>query len=152
MQNTTGSYNFLIFISFWHILADNLVYKNISNEFVAWFIWIWRAAAFINKTFPKPHRSSHQRSSVNKAVLKNFAIFTGKHLCCTMQVFSCEHCEILKNTYFEKTSATGCFWPQRARNYQYIQQERIHFLCYGNGSIYYFDEIKYFTSSTFCIT
>ena len=26
-------------------------------------------------------RSSHQRCSIEKAVLKNFAIFTGKHLC-----------------------------------------------------------------------
>ena len=26
-------------------------------------------------------RSSHQRCSIEKAILKNFAIFTGKHLC-----------------------------------------------------------------------
>ena len=30
------------------------------------------------------YRSSHQRCSVEKAVLKNFAIFTGKHLCCSL--------------------------------------------------------------------
>ena len=31
-------------------------------------------------------------------VLKNFAMFTGKHLHCTTQVFSCEYGKILKNS------------------------------------------------------
>ena len=53
---------------------------------------------------------------MNKAVLKNFAIFTGKHLCCSLfllklqtptQVFSCEYCEIFKNTYFEEHLQTA---------------------------------------------
>ena len=48
-----------------------------------------------------------------KGVLKNFAKFTGKHLCQSLffkknfikketlaQVFSCEFCEIFKNTFF----------------------------------------------------
>ena len=58
-------------------------------------------------------RTSHQRCSIEKAVLKNFSIFTGKHLCWSFfliqlqawrpaillketptQVFSCEFCEI----------------------------------------------------------
>ena len=34
-----------------------------------------------------------------KAVLKNFTIFTGKHLCCSL--FS-EYCEIFKGTFFEE--------------------------------------------------
>ena len=59
---------------------------------------------------------------LKKAVLKDFAIFTGKHLHWTLffkkvavlqpcntakkilqhsQVFSCEYCKISKNTYFE---------------------------------------------------
>ena len=56
-----------------------------------------------------------------KIVFKNFAIFTGKHLCWSLfliklqtsglqlyqkeiptQVFSCEICELFKNTYFEQ--------------------------------------------------
>ena len=60
-------------------------------------------------------RSSHQRCSIKKAVLKSFAKFTGKHLrqslflnkVCNFnkketlaQVFSCELCEKSKNTYF----------------------------------------------------
>ena len=59
------------------------------------------------------HRSSHQRCSLRKVILKNFAKFTGKHLYqglffnkvagrnfikkeILVQVFSCEFCEIFK--------------------------------------------------------
>ena len=65
-------------------------------------------------------RSSHRRFSVKKGVLRNFAKFTGKHLCQRLffnkvagldgmqlylkrvsgTVFSCEFCEISKNTFF----------------------------------------------------
>ena len=31
--------------------------------------------------FKQPYKSSHQRCSVKKGVLRNFAKFTGKHLC-----------------------------------------------------------------------
>ena len=52
-----------------------------------------------------------------KAVFRNFTKFTGKHLCqsqaCNLikketlaQVFSCEFCEISKNTFFYKTPPT----------------------------------------------
>ena len=64
------------------------------------------------KAFPETtSRSNHQR------VLENFANFTGKHLCWSLslmkseclqlylketlaQMFSCEICDIFKNTYF----------------------------------------------------
>ena len=67
--------------------------------------------------------SSHRRCSVKKGVLKNFANFTGKHLFWSLfliklqasglglqlyqketpkKAFSCEICEIFKNTYFGK--------------------------------------------------
>ena len=64
------------------------------------------------------HRSSHRRCSVRKDVLKSLAKFTGKHLRQSLffnkvagwghfiekdtlaQVFSCEFCEISKNTFF----------------------------------------------------
>ena len=55
------------------------------------------------------NRSSHRMCSIKKAVLKNFAIFTGKHLCQSLffnkvaglketpiQVFPHEYCEILR--------------------------------------------------------
>ena len=60
-------------------------------------------------------QSSHRMCSIEKGVLKNFAKFTGKHLCQILffskvcnyitkeilaQVFSCEFCQIFKNTFF----------------------------------------------------
>ena len=58
-------------------------------------------------------KSSHQLFL--KAALKNFAVFTGKHLCWSLflikfiyqkesptQMFFCEYCKIFKNTYFEE--------------------------------------------------
>ena len=56
---------------------------------------------------------SSQQSTTQKAVLKNFAISTGKHLCWNFfltklhlqtpkPVFSYEYWEFLKNTYFEE--------------------------------------------------
>ena len=41
------------------------------------------------------NRSSHQRYSVRKGVLRNFAKFTGEHLCQSLKF-----CEISKNTFF----------------------------------------------------
>ena len=65
----------------------------------------------------KFYKSSHQMCSIKTAVLKNFSIFTGKHLCWRIfltksqafssailwketptQVFSNDHCEIFKNS------------------------------------------------------
>ena len=76
------------------------------------------------KTFRdiRNNRSSHQRCSMKKGIVKNFTTFTGKHLCQSLffnkvtglrlatllkketltQVFSREFCKILKNTYFEE--------------------------------------------------
>ena len=52
-------------------------------------------------------RSSRPEVFCKKGVLRNFAKFTGKHLCQSLfynkvvgQVFSCEVCEICKNTFF----------------------------------------------------
>ena len=69
-------------------------------------------------------RTSDQRCSVRKGVLRNFAKFTGKHLCQVLfynkvagpepaallkketlaQVFSYEFCEISENTFSQNTS------------------------------------------------
>ena len=59
-------------------------------------------------------RNSHW-SSIKKAILKNFAILTGKNLSWNnfivpIQVFSCEYCRIFMKTYFEehlRTAASG---------------------------------------------
>ena len=64
--------------------------------------------------FRTTHRSGHRRFSIKKGVLKNFAKFTGKHLCQSLffqacnfikketlaQVFFCAFCEIFKNRFF----------------------------------------------------
>ena len=68
------------------------------------------------------YRSSRPEVSCKKDVLRNFAKFTGKHLCQNLffnkvagqvcnfikkevlaQVFSCEFCEISKNTFSYRT-------------------------------------------------
>ena len=79
---------------------------------------LFRICALICRNLPCPqnfvatrllyYRSNHQRCSMKKDVLRNFAKFTGKHLCQSLffkketlaQVFSCEFCEISKNTFF----------------------------------------------------
>ena len=68
--------------------------------------------------------SSCSQIFFKKGVLKNFAIFTGFEPlfnrvaglnACSFtketptQVFSCEYCEILKNTLFHGTPLNGCF-------------------------------------------
>ena len=72
------------------------------------------------------HRSSHRRCPVKKGVLKNFAIFTGKHLCWSLlliksqafslatfirrdsnKVFSCKYYEILRSTLLEEHMRTA---------------------------------------------
>ena len=54
-------------------------------------------------------RSNHRKCSIKKDVLRNFAKFTGKHVCLRpatlqkktlAQVFSCEFFEIFKNSFF----------------------------------------------------
>ena len=59
------------------------------------------------------YRSSHRRCSVKNGVLKNFAKFAGKYLCHGLffnktlaQIFSCEFCEISKNTFSTKDLGT----------------------------------------------
>ena len=59
-------------------------------------------------------RSSRPEVFCKKGILRNFTKFTGKHLCQGLflikffiktlaQVFSCEFCEIFKNTIFYRT-------------------------------------------------
>ena len=81
-----------------------------------------KSTKILVKPRPPTLRSSHQRCSVKKGVLRNFTKFTGKHLCQSLffnkvaglrpeacnfikketlaQEFSCELCEISKNTFF----------------------------------------------------
>ena len=76
-------------------------------------------------------RSSRPEVFCKKGVLGNLTKFTGKHLCQSLffnkvaglrpqacnfikketlaQVFSCECCEISKNTFFSQNTSGGCF-------------------------------------------
>ena len=72
--------------------------------------------------FRTNYRSSHQRCSIKKGVLRNFARFTGEHRpeACNFiqkeilaQVFSCEFSEISKNIFFTEhlwTTAAIITW------------------------------------------
>ena len=78
-------------------------------------------STLITRFFDKFFRSSYQRCSMKKGVLKIFTKFRGKHLCQSLffnkaaglgpatllkkrlwHTFSCEFCEISKNTFFTK--------------------------------------------------
>ena len=89
-------------------------------------------------------RSSHQRCSIKKGVLKYFTKFTRKQLCQSVffwkscrpqtsnflkrdtlaQVFSCEFCEFFKNTFFYRTTPVAASVFQRSR-----------WLHYGNATL-----------------
>ena len=83
---------------------------------------------YTNTDFAESIRNSHQRYFVRKGALRNFAKFTGKHFCQSLffnkvavfcnfikketlaQVFSCEFCEISKDTSF-----TELLWATASR-------------------------------------
>ena len=54
-------------------------------------------------------RNSHRRCSIKKAVLKHFAIFTGKHLCWNLLLIDLQTLRQFLRTPILKTSAKGCF-------------------------------------------
>ena len=79
-------------------------------------------------------RSSHQRCSVKRGVLKSFTKFTGKHLCQSLffnkvaglrpkketlvQVFSCEFCESSRTPFFTE--------HRKAAASEYLKFEDLH--------------------------
>ena len=73
------------------------------------FIHSYRDFVVYNTLFVGTFRSSQQRCSIKKGFHKNFAKFTGKHLCWSLffnkkenqtQAFSSEYCEIFKISIF----------------------------------------------------
>ena len=82
--------------------------------------------------------SSHRRCSVKEGVLKNFAKFTGKHLCQRIffnkiaalkktlaQVFYCEFCKICNNTL-----STDHLWATASENKGLWKSLFLHVLCH----------------------
>ena len=58
--------------------------KNLFGErWISHCFMLWKAGKgiYLQIQISRFNRSSHQRCSVRKGVLKNFTIFTGKHLC-----------------------------------------------------------------------
>ena len=55
---------------------------------------VWQGSKYVSETL----------KAATGGVLEDF---TGKHLC---QMFSCEFCEISKNSFFYRTSLDSCFW------------------------------------------
>ena len=83
-------------------------------------------------------RSSRPEGFCKKGVLGNFIKFTGKHLCqsiflnkveglrpstllkkrlCSAQVFSCDFCEVSKNTFLLRAPLVECFWKSNNQNF-----------------------------------
>ena len=92
-----------------HVLKNNMILYILFLVWVLFFNLIYVAGSFVNS------KRSHWMCSIKKAVLKNFTIFTGKHLCqenrplglqlhqkeTSTEVFSCEYVDIF-NTCFEE--------------------------------------------------
>ena len=84
---------------------ENFAYRFLFNH-----LWHFVTTRYVRVKCQ--NKSSHERCSIKNRVLKNVAKFTGIHLCQSLfffnfikkdtlaQVFSCEFCEILKNTFF----------------------------------------------------
>ena len=102
------------FLSWSNVAKDKFHDFGSSNCFLqnwnayAWkkFVHLWGTCSCKQKQPPEVF--------YKKAVFRNFAIFTEKHECQSLllikfyeketltQVFSCEYCELSKNTYFEE--------------------------------------------------
>ena len=78
---------------------------------------------------------------VCKSFLRNFAIFTGKHLCqisflikeALAKVFSCEFCKISKNTFSHRTPpvVVSVRWNDHLVNYFSLMHR-----CENNGNLF----------------
>ena len=123
-------------------------YKNSSNYFALNlnFLlsdWFWDCLVF-RLLLQNISEAATRGVLFKRSVPKNFAKFTGKHLCQTLvQVFSVEFCEISKNTYFiEHLRATAFYISVRRKirvqffitSYCNASKNVKHFFCaVGNG-------------------
>ena len=90
---------------------------------------------------PRLSRSSRPDVFCKTGIFKNFAKFKRKHLCqslffnkaaglrpaillkkrlCYIQMFSCEFCEIFKNTYFHRTPLVTANWSKNYISFLFI--------------------------------
>ena len=94
------------------------------------------------RSIPDKFRSSRSQRFLKISVLKNFANFTGKHLCWSLflikrQLFSCEICEIFKNIFFFQNTS-GCFGKLKYRKTHHSEYWRSNRLNLKNIQIFHF--------------
>ena len=113
----------------------------------------WKKIFYLHSIFIMMYRSSRPEVFYKKGALRNLAKFTGKHLCQRLffnkvgrlrpttllkkslwhRCFSCEFCEISKNTFFYRTprvAASGCI--NRGLFCKVTSNERWLFCCFYN--------------------
>ena len=102
-----------------------LCFRNVEHPKIAQFVPGIKNQIFYNIK-NRQHRSSHRRCSVKKGVLRNFAKFTGKHLCQRLFCNSLQpYLKIVSGTdvllwilrnfwehFFYRTPPDNCFWQQ----------------------------------------
>ena len=100
-----------------------------SNFWQSSFRCLWRSLSWlqcVEQINPKTFRSSHLRCSIKEAALKNFAIFTGKHMfwnlfLIKLEAWRCFPVNTAKflRTPFWRTTVNGCFWTFRLPIFTY---------------------------------
>ena len=113
---------FVVSTDFKHLLNPTLfsvIFAQVST-FIKSFVTVLLLSPFYFQSGRRESfRNSHHRCSVKKVVLKNFAKFTGKHLCLSLlfnkvaglikkeallQLFSFEFCETLRTPFLQNAS------------------------------------------------
>ena len=83
------------YLDIFHTVFNSVINKTLIRK-TSWFFFSWS-------------RSSRSEVFYKEDVLRNFAKFTGKYLCQNLffktlaRVFSCEFCEVSKNTFLHRT-------------------------------------------------
>ena len=111
---------FVVSTDFKHLLNPTLfsvIFAQVST-FIKSFVFLL-SPFYFQSGRRESFRNSHHRCSVKKVVLKNFAKFTGKHLCLSLlfnkvagfikkeallQLFSFEFCETLRTPFLQNAS------------------------------------------------
>ena len=98
---------------FWIIY--HFLFKNFKNIFT---VYIYHTT---NSTLFGMFRNIHRRSSVKKIVPKNFAIFTGKHLCWSLFLINLQ--AFRSTALLKRDSNTGVFlWILRNFKNTYLEE------------------------------
>ena len=104
------SYRFVLLAPICKIKLDKHFFNNDLRYFIFFNLQYFQKDTVVSlrNTFCWISRSSRPEVFCKKGVLRNFAKFTGKYLCQSLlikkktlaQMFSCEFCEISKNSFF----------------------------------------------------